>query len=162
MKTIKLFTDGSVHPQSKTGVAAFLVLDNDDTDLDTLSLQIQTKTFFDTSSTRLELQGLLWALENLAKSIDSVMVYTDCQNIIKLLDRREKLEENNFTNKQGKFLNNHDLYRLFYKQLDNLDCHFIKIKGHKQQKLKDNIDKIFALVDKQARNTLRNQYILTQ
>ena len=161
MQTIKLFTDGSVHPQSKIGVAAYLTLVNKEENLEYLASQVQTKAFFDTSSTKLELQGLLWALKNLPKGTKNVTVYTDCQNIITLLDRREKLEYNDFKNKQGKFLNNHELYRLFYEQLDKLHCQFIKIKGHKQQKLKDNMDKIFTLVDKKARNTLRNEYILT-
>jgi hypothetical protein len=37
----------------------------------------------------------LWSLEEINENI-IIEVYTDCQNIIGLQDRREKLEKNNF------------------------------------------------------------------
>ena len=52
-------------------------------------------------------------------------------------------------------MNNHELYREFFKKLDELNLTFIKVKGHKKNSLKNHIDDIFNLVDKASRNALR-------
>ena len=84
-----------------------------------------------------------------------IEVYTDCQNIIGLENRREKLEKNDYKSGKGKLMNNHDLYKKFYKFFDKTNLVFIKVKGHKKTSLKDEIDNIFNLVDKASRNALR-------
>lgn len=159
MKKIKLFTDSSVNPQQKIGFAAYLQVLDENISLDEMKKHIKTKRFEDTSSTKLELQTLLWALDELQKEIKdentSIEVYTDCQNIIGLEARREKLEKNNFHSSSGRLMNNHDLYKEFYEKFDRLNLSFIKVKGHKKTSLKDDIDDIFNLVDKASRNALR-------
>ena len=40
--------------------------------------------------------------------------------------------------------------------MDMYKCCFVKLKGHKKKSTKDNIDKIFSLVDKTARVHLRD------
>ncbi len=57
--------------------------------------------------------------------------------------------------RSNKRIINHELYKEFYKITDLLDCEFVKVKGHKRQETKDEIDKIFTLVDKASRNALR-------
>ncbi len=89
-----------------------------------------------------------------------IEVYTDCQNIIGLQDRREKLEKNNFHSSSGKLMNNHELYKDFYEKLDDLNLTFIKVKGHKKSSLKDEIDNIFNLVDKASRKALRENMLI--
>ena len=160
MKKIELFTDSSVNPQSKIGFAAFLVKNDKDIILEKLNKSIKIKKFENTSSTRLELQALLWAISDIEKEKSDlsnilIEVYTDCQNIIGLSDRRKKLEGNDYKSSKGKLMNNHDLYKLFFEKLDNLNLSFIKVKGHKKNSLKDEIDDIFNLVDKASRNALR-------
>lgn len=155
MKKIKLFCDGSVHPQSKIGFASYLYLKGDNYKIDELREQIRLKKFEETSSTKLELQGLLWALKE-HKSNDFLVVYTDCQNILSLLNRREKLETSFYITGKGTKVKNELLYKEFFSLLDKLNCEFIKIKGHKKSSLKDEIDKIFSLVDKSSRQELRN------
>ena len=159
MKKIKLFTDSSVNPQQKIGFAAYLQVLDENISLDEMKKHIKIKRFEDTSSTKLELQTLLWALDELQKEIKdentSIEVYTDCQNIIGLENRREKLEKNNFHSSSGRLMNNHDLYKEFFKKLDELNLTFIKVKGHKKDSLKNHIDDIFNLVDKASRNALR-------
>lgn len=148
-----LFTDGSVNPQKKIGFAAFLFIKKEELNSSNLKEKIKLKEFANTSSTKLEIQTLLWALNSI--EVKKLTIYTDCQNIITLLDRREKLEKSNFHTKTGKLLNNHNLYKEFFLFLDKIDCEFIKVKGHKKNSLKDNIDKVFNLVDKGSRNALR-------
>jgi len=155
MREIKLFTDSSVNPQKKIGYASYLYITDEDLSLDDLNQQIKTKKFENTSSTKLELQSLLWALKYIPNDTVSITVYTDCQNIIGLKDRRKGFEKNNYYTGKGTLINNHELYKEFYILTDKLDCKFIKVKGHKKSSLKDSIDTIFTLVDKSSRNKLR-------
>jgi ribonuclease HI len=154
MNSIKLFTDSSVNPQEKIGFGAYLKIIDENISLLDMKKDIKTKRFEDTSSTKLELQTLLWALDEIEND-SFIEVYTDCQNIIGLEDRRKKLESNAYKSSKGKLMNNHELYKLFFEKIDKLNLVFIKVKGHKKSSLKDNIDEIFNLVDKASRNALR-------
>jgi ribonuclease HI len=160
MKKIKLFTDSSVNPQEKVGFGAYLLLKNKDISFEEMKKDIKTKRFEDTSSTKLELQTLLWSLEEINDKDVIIEIYTDCQNIIGLQDRRERLEKNNFHSSAGKLMNNHELYKYFFEKSDELNLTFIKVKGHKKNSLKDEIDTIFNLVDKASRNALRENMLI--
>lgn len=159
MKKIKLFTDSSVNPQEKIGFGSFLILEEKEISFEDMKKNIKIKRFENTSSTKLELQTLLWSLEEINENI-IIEVYTDCQNIIGLQDRREKLEKNNFHSSSGKLMNNHELYKEFFKKVDELNLTFIKVKGHKKNSLKDEIDTIFNLVDKASRSALRENMLI--
>lgn len=156
MIKIKLFTDSSVNPQEKIGFGAYLKTIDESVPLLEMKKGIKTKKFEDTSSTKLELQTLIWALDEIEKA-SLIEVYTDCQNIIGLENRRKKLESNDYKSSKGKLMNNHDLYKLFFEKIDKLNLVFIKVKGHKKSSLKDEIDNIFNLVDKASRNALREE-----
>ncbi|MBL3519028.1 ribonuclease H [Arcobacter lanthieri] len=156
MKKIKIFIDSSVNPQQKIGFGVFLEVSDDNLLIDDLKKIIKIKRFDDTSSTKLELQTLLWTLDEIGIITDNTIeVYTDCQNIIGLQSRREKFELNDYKTSTGKTINNHELYKLFFQKIDKLNIDFIKVKGHKKNSLKDEIDTIFNLVDKASRNALR-------
>jgi len=148
MSGIKLFCDGSVNPQSKIGFGAYFIYDEILEDQN-----IFVKKFENTSSTKLELEVLLWALEDLGEL--EVTVYTDCQNILQLEKRKEKLFKNDFLTSSGKKVKNEELYKKFYSEMQKLNLNFVKIKGHKKTALKDDIDKLFNLVDKASRKALR-------
>lgn len=151
---IYLFTDGSVNPQSGVGIGGYLLLEK--LEFSTLHLEkIKIKKFENTSSTKLELETLLWALDEVNLKNFKIVVYTDCQNIIGLNARRDRFEKNNYMTSKGKLIKNHELYKEFYKRSDMLDCEFIKVKGHKKISEKDEIDKLFTLVDRATRNALR-------
>ncbi|MEA1956082.1 MAG: RNase H family protein [Campylobacterota bacterium] len=152
---IFLFTDGSVNPQSGIGVGAYLLVDETELSSATLEKKIKTKKFENTSSTKLELETLLWAFDELELNDFKTVVYTDCQNIIGLLDRRERLERKNYKNSKNIEIKNSELYKDFFKRLDILDCEFVKVKGHKRASVKDEIDEIFTLVDRMTRKSLR-------
>lgn len=148
MSGIKLFCDGSVSPQSKIGFGAYFIYD------ETLEDQnIFIKKFENTSSTKLELEVLLWALEDLSEL--EITVYTDCQNILQLEERKEKLFKNDFLTSSGKKVRNEELYKKFYLKTEKLNLNFVKIKGHKKIALKNELDNLFNLVDKASRKALR-------
>ena len=156
---IYLFTDGSVNPQSGEGFGVYLLLDKLEFFYSELEKKIQIKKFDNTSSTKLELETLLWALDEVSLKNCKIMVYTDCQNIIGLQERRDGFEKKNYMTSKGKQINNHELYKAFFKRLDILDCEFIKVKGHKKSSEKNKIDEIFTIVDKASRNALRKMVL---
>lgn len=156
MDELKLFTDGSVDTKTKIGYGACLAVSDIKTPLEQLRPFIKIRKFENTSSTKLELQTLLWALSEIKADGKKLVVYTDSQNIVGLEGRRSRLENNGYKSKKNKLLNNHDLYQAFFKLIDMMDCRFVKVRGHKISNQKDYIDKIFTLVDRASRKALRN------
>ncbi len=152
-----LFTDGSVNTKTKVGYGAYLAVFNIEYPLDMLLKKIMIKSFEHTSSTRLELQTLLWALNDIQIPVENVIVYTDSQNIIGLPERRFHLEENEYRSKKNKRLNNYELYQEFFTITDSLNCEFIKVSGHQVSNKKDHIDRVFTLVDQASRRALRGE-----
>ncbi|WOO43017.1 ribonuclease HI [Rubellicoccus peritrichatus] len=153
MNNLILFSDGSVNTQRKIGYGAYFVVN--DLSLNPADAEIKLKRFEHTSSTKLELQTLLWALKEIKPLTSSVTVYTDSQNIVGLPGRRHRLEQNNYYSKNNKRLNNYELYQEFFNMIDQVDCNFLKVTGHLPSKLKNRIDRLFSLVDKASRNALR-------
>jgi ribonuclease HI len=163
MPHLHLFTDGSVNAQSKTGVGAFLLITDKEAPATSYSDKVMLKQFENTSSTQLELQTLLWALNEVVvwavrkgEGKEVVLtIYTDSQNIIGLPDRRARLEHNDYISRNNKPLKNTELYRTFYHLVDGLNCTFVKVKGHTASSKKDQVDRLFSLVDQAARRGLR-------
>jgi ribonuclease HI len=155
MDELMLFTDGSVNPQSNIGYGAYLAVFEEGLSLDLLKTRVKVKRFEHTSSTKLELQTLLWALNDIQASGSRVVVYTDSQNIMGLQGRRDQFEKNDYRSKKNFRLNNYELYKEFFKITDRLNCGFVKVQGHKVSNQKDDLDRIFALVDRASRNALR-------
>jgi len=155
MEKLYLFTDGSVHVQSKIGYGAQLFITEDELTSDNLKLRVKTKRFENTSSTQLELRTLLWALSEIGETESKIIIYTDSQNITGLLDRRKRLEQSNYSSKTGKLLKNIELYKEFYKIIDSIDCEIVKVQGHQSSRKKNEIEQIFTLVDKASRKALR-------
>ncbi|MBT3302722.1 MAG: ribonuclease H [Bacteroidetes bacterium] len=152
-----LFTDGSVHVQSKIGYGAYLFIDVLEISLEVLKSRVQLKRFEQTSSTKLELQTLIWALADLPFNEQKLYIYTDSQNILSLIDRRERLEKMDYFTKKNTRLKNFELYQEFFTFYDKLDLEIIKVAGHKVSHQKNQIDRIFSLVDRASRNALRNK-----
>jgi ribonuclease HI len=150
-----LFTDGSVNTQSKTGYGAILFVKDINQTIESLKPQVKLKRFEQTSSSKLELQTLLWALSEFELPDVKIKIYTDSQNIIGLHSRRKRFEQNEYRSGNDKLLNNYLLYQEFFKLTDLIDCEFIKIRGHQPSKQKEQLEKIFSLVDKASRNAVR-------
>ena len=155
MNELMLFTDVSVNDKSKIGYGAYLALTERDLPQDLLRTLVRVKRFEHTSSTKLELQTLLWALNDIQTLGSKVVAYTDSQNIMKLQRRRDRLEQNNYRSKNNKLLNNHKLYKEFFRMIDQLDFKLVKVLGHQALNQKEDIDKFFSLVDKASRKAMK-------
>ncbi len=153
MHELMLFTDGSA--QSGIGYGAYLALAEIGLAPDVMRPQIRVRRFEQTSSTRLELQTLLWALNEVSGVGCRVTVYTDSQNIMGLRCRRAKLEQSAYRSRNGRLLNNAELYREFFSLSDQYAFELVKVRGHQPFDQKDEINRIFTLVDRAARRALR-------
>ncbi len=156
MNDLMLFTDGSVGPETGNGYGAFLAFEDCGQSVESLEPLVRVVLFDRTSSTRLELQILLHALGELQGFGGRVMIHTDSQNIMGLVGRRSRLEGADYLSGRGRLLNNHDLYREFFKRIDDLDCEFVKVRGHRASAQKNRIERVFTLVDRAARKALRD------
>ena len=162
MLHLQIFTDGSVNTQLKVGYGAYFVVSDLNASLDALKDTVKVKYFVQTSSTKLELQTLLWALSEtitLVNRSDMILsVYTDSQNIISLPGRRDRLEQRNYFSSKNKRLNNYELYQEFYRLTFGLNCVFVKVAGHQASGKKDMIGRLFGLVDQASRRALRENF----
>jgi len=156
MTNLRLFTDGSVNPKSKVGYGAYLAVLLEIPYSEAFKVDVKVKKFEQTSSAKLEIQTLIWALISIQKPAGRIIVYTDSQNIIGLQARRGRLEKNDYLSKKNKPIKNSALYREFFYLSDQLDCEFKKVEGHKPSRLKDEADRFFTLVDKASRKALRS------
>jgi ribonuclease HI len=155
MTQLLLFTDGSVNTKSGVGFGAYLAVEAGKRSIETYCTKVNVRRFGNTSSTKLELQTLLWALGEVGGVADRFIIHTDSQSIPGLLRRRVHLENHGFRSNAGRLLNNHELYQTFFTTIDQLDCEFVKVKGHKPSQNKDSTDRLFTLVDRAARTALR-------
>lgn len=162
MLHLRVFTDGSVNTQLKVGYGACLVVSDLGASIDSLKDTVKVKRFEHTNSTKLELQTLLWALhETIALSNGNdiaLTAYTDSQNIIGLPGRRARLERNNYFSSKNKRLNNCELCQEFYRLTTKHNCEFVKVIGHQAASKKDELDKLFGLVDQASRRALRKNF----
>jgi len=117
-----LLTDGSVNPKSGIGFGAYLAFPNNSESMVELGDLIKVKRFENTSSTKLELETLLWALSEMTEG--KVVSYTDSQNIAGLLSRRERLIENDYCSRGGRKIRNHELYREFFEFIEKFEIQF--------------------------------------
>ena len=108
MDELILLADGSVNTQSNIGYGAYLAVSERGLSLDSLRTRVKVKRFEHTSSTKLELQTLLWALSDIQALGRKVIVYTDSQNIMGLKGRRDRFKQNDYRLKNNKCLNNYD------------------------------------------------------
>jgi len=164
LRRFLLFVDGSVNPRSKIGFGCYLLLP--DKLLRPLTpaeikVKLKVKRFDATSSSRLEIETVIWALketENIVGKENELVIYTDSQNLIGLSNRRERLEKENFRSRSKKNeVKNADLYRQFYRLMDHLNIKVAKVKGHSKLGDKNEVDKVFLQVDRSARKALRKE-----
>ena len=157
METLMLFIDGSVHAKLNIGYGAYLVISETAIYSDSLTTKVKINRFENTSSTKLELQTLVRALDSIFMTGHKLIIYTDSQSIIGLPARREKLERNNYKTKNNKLLSNHELYQALFNLFDKVECVFEKVKGHQKNSRKNKIDQLFTLVDRASRKALRKE-----
>ncbi|MBA7650647.1 hypothetical protein ES703_58457 [subsurface metagenome] len=162
---IALFTDISLNSKEKIGFGSYLIIPESDlknVTLELIKINVQLKKFKSTSSTKLEIETLLWAIEELINNhkqvylFGNLSIYTDSQSIVSLPERRKKLESSGFKSvRKNKKLNNAIFYRKYYQYQDKLRFKLLKIKGHSKLHTKDILHKLFTLVDRISRKALR-------
>ena len=164
-----LFTDVSLNPGLGIGVGAYLVLpatflerSAEDIEKPETARQVVVKRFEETSSTRLEVQTALWALEEYRKTHGgsgegALQVFTDSQCIAGLLRRRARLERTGYSStRTNRPIRNAGLYRMFYEFFDRFGFEVVKVPGHTRTSARDTVDHVFSMVDKAARKALRD------
>ena len=168
MNRYALFSDVSLNPGLKLGFGAYLLTPSSalETPPDGMAQpefarQIRLRRFDATSSAKLEVQTLLWALDDFQKGRlgsrrGMLDVYSDSQCVTGLLRRRDHLEMHGFSNRRTERpLNNACLYRKFYEFYDALGFEVIKVAGHSPSCTHDSVHRIFSFVDKEAGRALR-------
>jgi ribonuclease HI len=163
-----IFTDISLDPRSRIGVAgclllpiAFLDTPTHDIDRGELSGKLLCRQFTDTSSTKLELQGALWGVELYRTLVPDhercgLRLYTDSQCVSGLPARRERLEGSGYqAARSGRRLANAGLYAELFAAKDELGFEIVKVAGHSRTSSHDSVQRIFSIVDRGARQSLK-------
>ena len=167
MNSYSLFTDVSLDPGRKLGVGAYLVVPASFMEVPPHSIErsavterLVVRRFEDTSSTRLEVQAVLYALEDFRNELKvagpvKLRVYSDSQCVAGLLGRRQGLEAGRFISKgKNRRITNASLYRRFYEFHDELGFEVIKVAGHTRSCSHDTVHRIFSCVDREVRKEL--------
>lgn len=167
MNDAALFTDVSLNPKLKLGVGAYLVVPAAFLEVSPHSIersqitdQLVIQKFEGTSSTTLEVQAVLWSLEDYRSGLKGsklwkLQVYSDSQCVAGLLRRRPGLEAKGFLSKRTSHqLKNACLYRRFYEFYDELGFEIIKVAGHTRSCSHNTVSRIFSLVDENVRKIL--------
>lgn len=163
-----LFIDVSVDPRCKLGVGASIILPVaflkkplEDLERSDVASQVVVQRFEETSSTTLEVQAVVRALEEYgnspkAQGADNLVIYTDSQCVAGLPGRRRRLEHTGFAStRTHRLLRNAALYRAFYELSDQLGIEVVKVEGHTRTSSRNTVDHIFSIIDKEARKNLK-------
>jgi len=167
MSGFSLFTDVSLDPGRKLGVGAYLAVPSSFIEVSPHRIErsaeverLVVQRFEDTSSTKLEVQTVLWAIEDFRNKLKftepvKLQVYSDSQCVAGLLRRRKGLTANGFVSKgNNRLLKNASLYRQFYEFHDKLGFEVIKVAGHVRACSNDTVHRIFSVVDRKVRKAL--------
>lgn len=167
MEGIAIFTDVSLNPRLHLGVGGYLLIPEaclttlpGDSIRAYVSEHLVLKRFEDTSSTKLEVQTVLWALQDSrdklkGQAYGTIRIHTDSQCIYGLPERRHKLEANAFlSRKTNRLLKNALFYQEFFRLSDELGIEVIKMAGHTRANSRDTNAQIFSLIDRGVRRAL--------
>jgi len=168
MNNYSLFTDASLNPGLKVGVGGYLLLPesfiktpSNRINISELDELLVLKRFEDTSSTKLEVQTVLWALEEYCtgstiSEAGKLHIYSDSQCVEGLLPRRARLESRGFHSRGGsRLLKNASLYGKYYEFYDRLQFDVTKVAGHTPSRSRDTIQHIFSVIDQRVRKSLK-------
>ena len=153
-----VFCDSSVNNKKCIAIGAYLFLEDiNNFNVNEVETEIQNKIsiiqFDSNSSTIAEYLTIKYVLEKLdlmyTNKYPNITLYTDCENFVNLITKRKN---------NPKLVNhrNYELYIHLINLIEKLNITVIWTKGHSNKENKiHNYQKIFSLVDDEARNTLR-------
>lgn len=119
--------------------------------------QIRLHTIHEKNNIRAELRGAIMAIRACMPKVD-IFLYTDCQTVCGLVERRQKLEGNGFISQaKNQLLANADLYKEFYEVYDSYRPNIQWLKGHVSGADLTRVQNNFAVLDKWVRKNLRTQ-----
>lgn len=123
---IEIYTDGSSHTQKLIGAWAAIIYYNK---TKIIIKQVETNT----SHNRMEMQAVIQAIKfvdtNYSTNIP-IIINSDSQYVVNLVDRKEKLKKNEFITKKGNPVKNLDLVITLIDQIETHEITFNKIKAH--------------------------------
>jgi len=123
---IEIYTDGSSHTQKLIGAWAAIIYYND-------SKIIIKQVVVNTNHNRMEMQAVIQAIKfvdtNYSTNIP-IIINSDSQYLVNLVDRKEKLKKNEFITRKGNPVKNLDLVITLIDQIETHDITFNKIKAH--------------------------------
>ncbi|MDB9786722.1 hypothetical protein OAB57_01340 [Bacteriovoracaceae bacterium] len=161
MNSYSIFCDASFSSTRKISVLGYLCLKEEDDLLDATEEMVCVKEVSAVTNIRSELECIIWALESIQKTVKDdlveIQLYTDCESLAGLINRRDRLFDTEFISKrQKKELSNADLYRVFFDLVDDLNPEISWVKGHMPNSKRNFIQSNFALVDRTVRKLRRN------
>lgn len=156
-ETRYVYTDASFSKPHHLAVMGYVIFNNslahNTTDASQQPFNIHSMK--EDNNIRAEVQGAILALKACATG-SKVILFSDCQTVVGLPRRKEKLIATNFIGKKKKLvINNADIYQEFYKEFDRLEPEIHWLAGHISKDKKTKIDNNFSYVDKQVRKKLR-------
>ena len=123
---IEIYTDGSSHTQKLIGAWAAIIYYNK---TKIIIKQVETNT----SHNRMEMQAVIQAIKfvdtNYSTNIP-IIINSDSQYVVNLVDRKEKLKKNEFFTRKGNPVKNIDLVITLIDQIETHEITFNKIKAH--------------------------------
>jgi len=147
-KPIVAYTDGSCHTQLKTGAWASIIL-HDDEKIKLSGLSQNT------THNRMEIYACIESVEYILKKktdFKEILIYTDSQYVVGLIERKNKLKAAGFITKAGNPIQNHEMVLQFINLLEKYPIKLIKIKAHQKKTETENLN---IEVDKMVRRLLR-------
>ncbi len=145
---INIYTDGSCNHLHKVGGwAAIIIL----AEKEILLKGLETET----THNRMELLSVIKAFEYIEKNDLAelkIIVKSDSQYVVRIIERKEQLLTNNFITKKEKPIQNKDLVEKIIHYIDCLDLEFVKVKAHQKKSTKRNYNRE---VDKISRKIVR-------
>lgn len=146
---IQIYTDGSCHTQQRIGGWAAIIL----WEKEKIELKGLKK---DTTHNAMEILAVLKALDFLEEKYNNtftkIEIVSDSQYVVRILERKEKLKQNNFLTKKGNPIRNVELVKNLIERIETLPLIFTKIKAHQKATNEINYNRV---VDHLARAMVR-------
>jgi len=159
---IYIYTDASFRNTDKVGVIGFLIYENEAANIagHLSNLDCHETVITETNNIRCEFRAILAAMRfvlNRDRADEGINIFTDCQAITQLNQRRAHLAKNQYqSQRSGSLLANADLYQEFFSLYDQLKPDIYWVKGHAPSHLHGPIQKNFSRIDQAVRQHLRS------